>query len=103
MNTNVFCEQCSDKIERRSDLLTCFRFLSIVAYHTKCYGQEQKGWNAGGTPINSLAMNFGGIVMFAFCTCVFIWTRTWIFIPLALLMPFVRLLSWWMYERHLRE
>ncbi|KLU61575.1 hypothetical protein CEB3_c20070 [Peptococcaceae bacterium CEB3] len=105
MKRPIYCEKCYDEIEYCSELVVVFRFLKICAYHDKCYADEMKGLNGmvtSNTSLNSLTANV--IVGMYFFLCIFfaIISRRWIGVPIAFILPCIRMYSWLAIERHLK-
>jgi hypothetical protein len=98
----IVCQRCGDIIQHRSELVTTLSILQgIMPYHLDCHAKNQKGWNAGATPINSQATIGIIIVAAILCLVLLVATKSWIFIVVGLLTPGLRLLSWLLYERFL--
>jgi hypothetical protein len=100
----VYCEKCAVEIISKNDLVVTNSFLSVVAYHEKCFSKELKGLSTlsvGNAPINGTASNVGTAIGVVIGVIV-------MFIPglryialVSLLTIGIRLYSWLQYERHL--
>ncbi|KPV43280.1 hypothetical protein AN477_13670 [Alicyclobacillus ferrooxydans] len=98
----IVCQRCGDVIESKSELVTTLSLLQgIMPYHLDCHAQNQKGWNAGATPINSQATIAIMIIGLIVCTVLLVIIKSWVFVVAGLLAPLLRLLSWLIYERFL--
>lgn len=98
----IVCQRCGGVIQRKSDLVTTLSVLQgIMPYHFDCHAQNQRGWNAGATPINSQATIAVIIIAFIVCSVLFVTTKSWIFVVVGLFAPGLRFSSWLLYERFL--
>lgn len=88
----------------RSELVTAFYFLRICAYHTNCYSEELKDMNGlvlSRNPINSVGTNFVMVISFVASFGIIVYYGFWVYTPIAFILPSIRAVSWFMYERHL--
>jgi|GEM_PF-5692627 len=101
---DVYCEKCTEEILHRSELVTAFYFLRICAYHTSCYSEELKEMNGlilSSTPINSIGTNVVLVISFVASFGIIVYYGFWTYTPLTFILPSIRAISWFLYERHL--
>lgn len=99
----IYCEKCCGEITNKSDLVVTKYCLSIVSYHEACFVKELKGVSTmvvGTSPINGTMSNIGtGIMVVIGIITLFIPEIRYISL-LSLLVLYIRLYSWFRYERH---
>ncbi len=110
MKKEIFCDECSGEIETRDDLAIAYSMFWVIPYHHSCYSKVLKGCQAlfvGNEPINGAMGTFK--VIFSLFSLVFLFfmprgfmsSGGYLLIPLLLILPSIRLYSWFRYERHL--
>lgn len=103
-NKTIYCEKCAEEIISKDDLVVTNKFLSIVAYHEKCFSRELKGLSAisvGNEPINGTMSNVSTILVIIMgIVLMFIQERLYLSV-VSLVILCIRLYSWFQYERHL--
>lgn len=106
----IYCVHCNAEIESRYDLLVNLSFFSLSAYHTSCYAEASKGQSIfiSNSPVNGA--EFSWTSGFAFLLgMIFLFipkeniggSGMWSLNVILLLLPFARVCSWYIYERHL--
>lgn len=106
ISKKIVCEHCSGQIKYKSDLVVANLFIAIQPYHNDCYAQGLKSGKTfflGNHPINSTGGTAYAIysVLLAILALVFVPSE---FNPIIIiiLIPFLlRLVSYFLYERHL--
>jgi hypothetical protein len=98
----IICNKCSREIESKDNLVTTFKFIKIVPYHSKCYSNEIKSLKTlviSNQPINGMASNILTIfITILALILIFLGDKEFMFL---LLMPLVRLYSLLMIENRI--
>jgi len=103
-NKTIYCEKCAGEITSKDDLVVTNKFLSIVPYHEKCFSKELKGLSTisvGNKPINGTAGNVSTILAVIVGIVLLFIQELRYLSAISLLALFIRLYSWFQYERHL--
>lgn len=103
-NQNVYCARCGDTVKERTELVTVWKFISLVSYHRECYATEVKSSTGAflGTPINSVTTTVTSVMLLIFCVYLFVRTHSWFFLLLAVVGLLIRGVSWFWVERKLK-
>lgn len=101
-NKKIICNKCSGRIKSKYNLVTTYKFIKIVPYHSQCYSDDLKSLNTifvSNKPINGAFSNISTIIItiIAFIL-IFLGYRESI---LLFLMPLARLYSLFMIENRL--
>jgi hypothetical protein len=97
----IICNKCSKEIENKYDLITTFKFIKIVPYHSKCYSEELKSINTilvSNKPINGMSSNVVTVIA-SFLAVILFFIGKQEFV-LLLFVPLIRLYSLLMIENH---
>lgn len=101
----VYCEKCSMEVTSNNDLVVTNNFLSLVAYHEKCFSKELKGVSTvfvGNSPINGTMGNISAI-MAVIIGVVLLFVKEFRYISAVMFLGVgIRFYSWFIYERHLQ-
>jgi len=99
----VYCVQCGAEIVSQDDLITVLQWPDFIApYHLRCYGERAQGSNPARVPLNSEATIWLMIIFGVGCLIGFVGSSfALMWLVLALIIPFLRLMSWLLIERKL--
>lgn len=97
----VSCVHCGDEIVSQDDLITVLQWPDFIApYHRHCYGERALGSNPARVPLNSEATVWLMIIFGVGCLIgFFVSSFSIMWVVLALIIPFLRLMSWILIER----
>ena len=100
-NKKIICNKCAKEIKSKDELVTTFKFIKIVSYHSKCYSDELKSINTifiSNKPINAMVSNIVSITISILALIlILLGNEEVIFL---LIIPLVRLYSLIMIENH---
>ncbi|MCC3357048.1 hypothetical protein [Bacillus sp. REN16] len=101
----IYCDKCSAEITDKSDLVITAYFISVKAYHDRCYSKTLKGWETvfgGNEPINGTSGKVKAILGFVLAIMLFLGSSIYSLIGfVALYLPLMRLYAWYSIERKL--
>ncbi|WP_160031794.1 hypothetical protein [Paenibacillus sp. An7] len=106
----IYCVHCNAEIESRYDLLVSLSFFSLSAYHTSCYAEVSKGQSIfiSNSPVNGAEFSWTSVFAFLLGMILLFIPKgeiggsgMWSLNVILLLLPFARVSSWYIYERHL--
>ena len=100
---SVRCHKCYSDITSKDDLYTYLSLDGIHALCTRCYTRNQKGFNPIREPINGQSTIVVMILVFVVCAFFAVRHLSWIWVIIALLVPLLRLSSWFLIERKIRD
>ena len=104
----VLCGNCGGRIKSREDLVVACVFLSVVPFHSRCWSTALKGCQSaivGRQPINSVVWTVTAIILPILGVAGLMTGEPgrFFFFGATMLLPIVRLYSWFMYERRLDD
>ncbi|MCM3781479.1 hypothetical protein M3231_00680 [Neobacillus mesonae] len=101
----VYCVHCNAEIESKDDLVVSLSFLSLLAYHNHCYAKAMKGCQSiilSDQPVNGTAANGLAALSILLSIVAFVFLE-WYIGAILVVVPLIRLCSWYEYERHLES
>ncbi len=102
MTVEIYCYNCGNRIDSRDDLYTYLSFNGIHALCSARYARNHKEVNSIRAPINSQSTVLIIILTLVDCTYFSIKDFSWIWPAIALIVPSIRFLSWFLTEREIK-
>ncbi|OZM56340.1 hypothetical protein CIB95_13075 [Lottiidibacillus patelloidae] len=106
----IYCEQCVGLIKIREDLVVASFLYYVLPYHEHCYAKALKGFKTpflSNQPINGKMANLVSVLVFFTSLFIILFMSDIILKITAAIMGVYtigfRLISWFLYERHLEK